>query len=91
MAHYVYSWPGTHVDKHLFGKGPGDWTLPGHNYIGPGNPTPGGFPVDKDDLIALRHDYEYKYASTEEDIREADRTAISDFWKDARKTTTTTV
>lgn len=85
MAHFVYAWPRTHIDHPLFGQRPGEWTLPGHNYIGPGNPVPNGYPVDKDDLIALRHDQDYHTATTEEEVRLADREAISEFWKDTKE------
>jgi len=41
-------------------KGPGDWSLPGYNYIGPGNPTNDGYlPVDDDDMGASDHDGDY--------------------------------
>jgi len=41
-------------------KGPGDWTLPGYNYLGPGNPTHDGYlPVDEDDRLAMTHDDDY--------------------------------
>jgi hypothetical protein len=35
-----------------------------------------------DDEIALLHDLNYKHAKSKENIREADRIAISDFFKD---------
>jgi hypothetical protein len=41
--------------------------LPGHHYIGPGNPVPNGVPVDQDDRIALLHDIRYEYARNAED------------------------
>jgi hypothetical protein len=56
---------------------------PGHHYLDPGNKLEEFKPpVDSDDEIALLHDLNYKYAETKEDIREADRTAIGDFFKD---------
>jgi hypothetical protein len=39
-------------------------------------------PVDSDDEIALLHDLNYKNAKSEEDICNADRLAIGDFFKD---------
>lgn len=40
-------------------KGPGDWSLPGYNYIGPGNPVDDYEPVDEDDRLAMEHDNAY--------------------------------
>ncbi|MFP3017320.1 MAG: hypothetical protein ACEY3H_07340, partial [Wolbachia sp.] len=76
MSHYTYAWPGTNLETHLFGKAPGDWTLPGYNCMAPGNAVVNLFPVDRDDLIALRHDQDYHLAETEKDVRKADREAI---------------
>lgn len=53
--------------------------LPGHKYLGPGNKLDEGEPVDEDDLIARHHDEDYARAVNEEEIREADREAISSF------------
>lgn len=42
-------------------KGPGDWSLPGYNYLGPGNPTHDGYlPTDEDDRLAMEHDDDYE-------------------------------
>ena len=57
-------------------------TLPGHNYLGPGNPTYNGSPVDVDDAIAQVHDEEYSKATSSKDIRISDRKAIKAFGKD---------
>lgn len=41
-------------------KGPGDWSLPGYNYLGPGNPTNDGYlPTDEDDRLSMVHDDKY--------------------------------
>lgn len=56
--------------------------FPGHNYLGPGNPIENGEPVDEDDRIARRHDILYYAATSVEDIRAANRSAIVDFTKD---------
>lgn len=53
--------------------------LPGHNYLGPGNPLNNGEPVDAADRIALHHDHHYAQAQHPEDIRNADVEAIRDF------------
>ena len=57
--------------------------FPGHNYLGPGNPTNNGQPVDSDDRIAQLHDLAYDNARTFEDIYQADKQAIKDFTYDA--------
>lgn len=57
--------------------------FPGHRYLGPGNSLNSGTPVDKDDEIAQQHDWAYEKATTSEDIRTADREAISQFTSDA--------
>lgn len=36
------------------------WTLPGYNFIGPGNSLNNGIPTDNDDEIANVHDWDYK-------------------------------
>nr|QOD39473.1 ORF1 [uncultured densovirus] len=59
----------------------GGAVLPGHKNIGPGNePDPEG--VDEDDRIAYRHDVRYGQAETQDDVREADDIAISEFDSD---------
>jgi len=55
---------------------------PRHKYLGPGNPTENGKPVDKADEIAKTHDEEYDRARTSQDIRQADRAAIGSFTGD---------
>lgn len=41
-------------------KGAGDWSLPGYNYLGPGNPTNDGYlPTDEDDRLSMEHDDKY--------------------------------
>ena len=63
----------------------GGAVLPGHENIGPGNePNPEG--VDEDDRIAYRHDVRYTNAKTQEDVREADAIAISEFDTDWQNT-----
>lgn len=37
----------------------GDWTLPGYNYLGPGNSLDKGKPTNENDAAAFRHDVEY--------------------------------
>lgn len=37
------------------------YTLPGYNYLGPGNPMDNGPPTDADDRIAVKHDEEYGF------------------------------
>lgn len=62
-----------------------NFTFPGHKYLGPGNPLNNGQPVDKDDEIAAIHDRLYENAETTEDIYRADKCAICEFLKDAKK------
>lgn len=46
-------------------KGPGDWTAPGYNYLGPGNPVDQEyFPVDEDDYQSYLHDVSEDYKTT---------------------------
>lgn len=63
------------------------FSLPGHNYLGPGNLAVGegnsNKPVDSDDFIAAVHDEAYLNAKTKEDVYSADREAISQFASDA--------
>lgn len=54
-------------------------SLPGHNYLGPGNKTNNGPPVDSDDAIAQQHDIAYSRARSVSSIRSADRQAIGAF------------
>lgn len=60
--------------------------LPGHNYIGPGNPSDNGLPIDKDDEIAQVHDNDYDNATSSDDIRAADVRAIHNFGADVVET-----
>lgn len=53
--------------------------LPFHRYIGPGNPSENGPPVDEDDKIARQHDHNYDRARSDEEVRAADRQAIANF------------
>ena len=55
--------------------------LPFHRYIGPGNKSDNGEPVDEDDRIAKQHDIKYDNAKTEQDVRKADIEAIVLFRK----------
>lgn len=56
-------------------------TLPGFNYLGPGNPLESGTPTNKADAIARTHDYEYDAATSKEDIYKSDLKAIGNFSK----------
>ena len=40
-------------------KEPGDWSVPGFNYMGPGNKMDKGPPTARDDAVSLEHDVEY--------------------------------
>jgi hypothetical protein len=60
--------------------------LPGHKYIGPGNPSNLGAPVDVDDLIAAKHDLLYQTAKRKSDIVKADAEAINSFSADFQET-----
>lgn len=53
--------------------------LPGHNYLGPGNPLENGPVKNKADQIAKEHDHQYNKANYKEDIYEADQQAIWEF------------
>lgn len=55
---------------------------PGHNYLGPGNSLQNGTPVDKADVIARVHDYDYFKAKTKQDIFRSDLKAIKEFRND---------
>lgn len=63
-------------------KGNKGLTIPGSNYIGPGNDINRGPPTNEADRIARTHDIAYSNAKTQEDVYEADRTAIGSFGKD---------
>lgn len=54
-------------------------TLPGHEFIGPGNIVDKQEPVDKDDAIAKEHDLAYQNAKSKQDIIKADNDAINKF------------
>lgn len=43
----------------LRAKTRGDWTLPGYNYLGPGNALDDYPPTNEDDRLALKHDQAY--------------------------------
>lgn len=58
------------------------FTLPGYKYLGPGNSTDLGDPINSADAIARTHDLAYDAARSPSDIRGADRTAIRDFTTD---------
>lgn len=45
----------------LRNKGPGDWTLPGYNYCGPGNPLDGRPPMNPTDAVCMEHDKDEEY------------------------------
>lgn len=57
--------------------------IPFHQYIGPGNSVNNGEPIDTGDAIAEIHDRQYASARNVDDIRQADRSAISAFAEDA--------
>lgn len=56
--------------------------LPGHNFIGPGNPLDHAPPVDEDDAIAKEHDEAYSKAKRPLDVHKADEEAIKKFKAD---------
>lgn len=58
------------------------FTLPGHNYLGPGNPYPNGEPTNSSDAIAKKHDKSYIDAQSENDILESDWKYTKEFAKD---------
>lgn len=58
------------------------FTLPFHNYIGPGNPLNNGEPVNSADRIAQIHDQSYAIAKTKQDIFNSDSLAIKEFLND---------
>jgi hypothetical protein len=56
MLHHV----NMNKEKILFhGITTGQWTYPGSNYIGPGNPNNSGEPVNAQDALAYQHDHQY--------------------------------
>lgn len=55
------------------------WTLPGYKYLGPGNSTNLGEPTNKADAVAQKHDINYDYAVTSDDIKKADHEAVKGF------------
>lgn len=73
----------TNYLKQSFSKSKVGATLPGHNYIGPGNPLENGPAVNKTDQIAKVHDYAYSNAKTEQDVFDADWKAIKEFGEEA--------
>ncbi|KAF6212571.1 hypothetical protein GE061_013096 [Apolygus lucorum] len=58
-------------------------TWPGYKYLGPLNPLPNGTPINYTDQIACEHDWAYKTANKQTDIRRADRKAIGSFAAEA--------
>lgn len=58
------------------------FTLPFHNYLGPGNPINNGEPTNSADYIAKLHDKSYAIAKTKRDIFKADKKAINEFIAD---------
>ncbi|CAD7011429.1 unnamed protein product [Ceratitis capitata] len=62
------------------------FTYPYHNYLGPRNTIyKDDESVDEADLDAYIHDLEYELASSDQDIRHADREAINNFISDFKK------
>jgi len=60
-----------------------DWTLPGHNYAGPGtavvdNLVNGVRPINNFDHAALHHDVDYLLSNSVSDIKTADSQMIDD-------------
>lgn len=60
-----------------------NFTLPGFNYLGPGNKLDSGKPRNKADKIAQQHDYEYDSAKTSQDVFDSDWNAIKSFAKNS--------
>lgn len=58
-------------------------TLPGHNYLGPGNTIdPIGHPPTSElDAIAMKHDMAYRDAMEQADIERADREFERNAWR----------
>lgn len=61
------------------------FSIPSHNYFGPGISLSGSPPTDTDDVIAMEHDLAYENASDKNDIHEADKKAIFAFIIDCFK------
>lgn len=59
--------------------------VPGHQYLGPGNPTGYAPPRNYADAIAKAHDEAYEKASSSSAIRKADQLAIKQFGHAWRK------
>jgi hypothetical protein len=60
---------------------PNNYTLPGHNYLGPGtdveyNLTHDVIPTDDADFLAMQHDFSYLTAKTVLDIEKADENFV---------------
>ena len=53
-------------------KPAGDWTLPGYNYLGPGNSLDKSAPTNFLDRLALEHDQAYNRATDKSEINSAD-------------------
>lgn len=53
-----------------------DLTLPGHNYLGPGNKLDKGPPTNQIDQDAQEHDHAYNDAQSQQDIKDADHKFI---------------
>lgn len=62
-----------------------DLTWPGYKYLGPGNSLDKGAPVNYADEVAYEHDLKYDKARSSSEVREADRIAISKFYKGAQQ------
>lgn len=60
-------------------------TLPGSEFIGPGNPIPIGAAKNPTEQIAKDHDVAYSIAQHVDDIKEADRKAIVEFGNEYKK------
>lgn len=58
------------------------FTLPGHKYLGPGNPYPNGPPTNRADAIAKKHDKSYIDAKSDKDILESDWKYTKEFASD---------
>lgn len=74
----ILSFGGHHNDKQLKDMKGHDFTLPGHNYMGPGtkiitNLRNNLMPTDNADLLSMKHDVAYLLANDIGDIQTADR------------------
>ena len=69
-------------EVHAAGKSRAGYVLPGHKYLGPGNPLDGSVPSSQLDNLAMIHDIAYDNAlhtsSTASDVRRADDKFISE-------------